>query len=153
MVKCNLRVLMIERYLKISQVAEDTGISRTTLTSLWYNRAKGIQFTTLETLCKYFEIAPDSLISIVPDQSKKGQGKMELLCNKCKDCINRDIPNGCDKCPAPMFSEVANEVLEEDKKKLEFIRKQESIAISFNRANKATRANLRKRNQSGIRYY
>ena len=46
MIACNLSVLLAERNLKISQVSKATGISRTTLTSLALNNAKGIQFDT-----------------------------------------------------------------------------------------------------------
>ena len=41
------------RLLKISQVARDTGISRTTLTNLYYRRSKAVSFDTLDKLCKY----------------------------------------------------------------------------------------------------
>ncbi len=40
------------RLLKISQVSRDTGISRTTLTNLYYRRSKAVSFDTLDKLCK-----------------------------------------------------------------------------------------------------
>jgi DNA-binding Xre family transcriptional regulator len=62
MIKCNLAVLLAERNIKITKVSKDTGISRTTLTSLTNNYAQGIQFDTLDTLCKYLSITPDKLL-------------------------------------------------------------------------------------------
>lgn len=61
MIVFNLNVLMAERGLKISEVSKRTGISRTTLTSLAYNRAKGIQLETLDNLCDFFDIDASEL--------------------------------------------------------------------------------------------
>lgn len=58
MLKCNLAVLLAERKLKISKVAADTGISRTTLTALSSNQSQGIQFDTLNTLCSHLRVTP-----------------------------------------------------------------------------------------------
>lgn len=66
MIHCNLSVLLAERRLKISRVAADTGISRTTLTALAYNNSMGIQMSTLNTLCIYLDIKPNQLFSFFP---------------------------------------------------------------------------------------
>lgn len=66
MVRCNLSILLAEQNLKITKVAEDTGISRTTLTSLSNNYSQGIQFDTINTLCSYLKVTPDKLISFIP---------------------------------------------------------------------------------------
>ena len=62
MIKCSLSILLAERNLKITKVSKETGISRTTLTALYYNTNQGIQFDTLNTLCKYLRITPSELI-------------------------------------------------------------------------------------------
>lgn len=66
MIRCNLAVLMAERNLKITKVSEDTGISRTTLTSLVSNNSQGVQFDTINTLCMYLKVTPEQFISYVP---------------------------------------------------------------------------------------
>lgn len=66
MIRCNLSILLAERNLKITKVSNDTGISRTTLTSLSSNKAQGIQFDTINTLCNYLKVSPELLISHVP---------------------------------------------------------------------------------------
>lgn len=63
MIKCNLAVLMAQRELKIAEISEDTGISRTTLTALYYNQGKGVQFETMDTLCDYLNVSPGQLFS------------------------------------------------------------------------------------------
>lgn len=45
---------LADRKLSISQMAKETGLSRPSLTNMYYGKAKGIQFDTVETLCKYF---------------------------------------------------------------------------------------------------
>lgn len=66
MIDCNLAVLLAERNLKITQVSKDTGISRTTLTSLSSDFSGGIKFDTLNTLCNYLRVTPDRFFSYIP---------------------------------------------------------------------------------------
>lgn len=66
MVKSNLAVLLAERGLKITKVSEETKISRTTLTALYYNHCSGVQFDTVNTLCKYLGITPGDLFTFAP---------------------------------------------------------------------------------------
>lgn len=55
MVVNRLAILMAEHLVKITEVSKATGISRTTLTNLYYKRTKGISFDVLNELCKYFK--------------------------------------------------------------------------------------------------
>lgn len=66
MIRCNLAILLAEMGLKITKLSKDTGISRTTLTSLANNYSQGIQLETLNTLCCYLKITPNDLLSFVP---------------------------------------------------------------------------------------
>lgn len=61
MIENRLRVIAAERYLKITKISDDTGISRTTLTAMSNNTAKGITYATINTLCKYLHITPNEL--------------------------------------------------------------------------------------------
>ena len=62
----NLSVLLAERRLTVTKVAQDTGLSRTTLTALTTRSAKGIQFDTLNRLCQYLKVTPDALFIYRP---------------------------------------------------------------------------------------
>ena len=66
MIRSNLSVILAENDLKITKVAHDTGISRTTLTALSQNDCKGVQFDTLNTLCTYLHIPVSRLIDFIP---------------------------------------------------------------------------------------
>lgn len=66
MIKSNLNVKLAENNLKISKVYNDTGISRSTLTTLATGEPKGIQLETINTLCKYLNITPGELFIYAP---------------------------------------------------------------------------------------
>lgn len=66
MIKSNLAVLMAERGLKIADVYNDTGISKTTLMALSENKGKGIQFETIDKLCNYLNISPQDFFVYSP---------------------------------------------------------------------------------------
>lgn len=66
MIACNLSVLLAEKNLKITTVSQETGISRTTLTSLANNYSGGIQFETLNSLCVYLNTTPEQLFIFSP---------------------------------------------------------------------------------------
>lgn len=70
MIKSNLAVLLAERGMRISKVAEQTGISRTTLTALSYNHCVGVQFDTINALCHCLGVSPGDLISFFPADFK-----------------------------------------------------------------------------------
>ena len=63
--RINFKKLIIERRLSITKVSKDTGISRTTLTGLYYRPGRGIQIKTLNTLCNYLNITPGELFTEV----------------------------------------------------------------------------------------
>lgn len=66
MIKTNFAVLMAERGLKIADVYEDTGISKTTLMALSENTGKGVQFDTVDKLCNYLGIELKDFFIYVP---------------------------------------------------------------------------------------
>ncbi|OMD08408.1 helix-turn-helix domain-containing protein [Paenibacillus odorifer] len=63
MIKCNLAEILARRGLKIRDVSEKTGISRTTLTALSYNQGKGVQFETFNKICSFLDITPGDLFT------------------------------------------------------------------------------------------
>lgn len=61
-----LKMLLSERELSITQVAKDTGLSRTTLTYMVQNNSKGIQLATLNQLCQYLHVRPEDFFEYYP---------------------------------------------------------------------------------------
>lgn len=56
-VKNNLAILMAKKNkFKLSEIARETGLNKNTIMALRNNKASGIQYDTLETLCDYFGV-------------------------------------------------------------------------------------------------
>lgn len=62
MILVKLSEILGRKKLKISNVITDTGVTRPTLTSLYYGNSRGINFDTLNSLCKYLGITPGELL-------------------------------------------------------------------------------------------
>lgn len=62
MIISNFAAILGKKKLKISKVIEETKISRPTLTALYYNTGKGINFDTLNSLCNYLQVDPADIL-------------------------------------------------------------------------------------------
>jgi putative transcriptional regulator len=69
MIRVHLSRLMGEKRLKIADLVRDTGLSRTTLTRLFYEDSERLDFDTLEKVCRYLEVEVGDLLEIVDDGS------------------------------------------------------------------------------------
>ena len=61
--KNNLRVILAKQRKKVSDVAKATGISKTTLTSLYYERTKNPETATLLKIADYLGVTIDELLN------------------------------------------------------------------------------------------
>ncbi len=64
MIKCNLSRLMGERKLRVADVARDAGVNRNLVTLLYYEKAKRIDFESLERLCRFFGVGVGEFLDI-----------------------------------------------------------------------------------------
>jgi putative transcriptional regulator len=62
LIKCHLSKLMGERKLNIADLARELGVHRNTITLLYYEKAKRIDFDVLDKLCKYFNCTISDLL-------------------------------------------------------------------------------------------
>jgi len=67
MIKLHLSRLMGERRLKIADVVRDTGISRTALTRLYYEKVERLDLETLELLCRYLDVDISDMLEMTDD--------------------------------------------------------------------------------------
>jgi putative transcriptional regulator len=61
--KNNLRVLLAKQRKKVSDVHEATGISKSTLTALYYERTKNPETETLLKIANYLGVSIDELLT------------------------------------------------------------------------------------------
>lgn len=66
MIRNRLSVLLAERGLKITKVANETNISRNTITAVSQNDIKMIQLETINELCNYLRITPCEFFEYSP---------------------------------------------------------------------------------------
>lgn len=66
MIICKLSEILGRKRLRVSDVIKATKISRPTLSNLYHNDSKGINFDTLNTLCEYLNISTDELLIYYP---------------------------------------------------------------------------------------
>jgi putative transcriptional regulator len=67
MLKNNLSKLMGEKKVKITELHRLTGLSRNTLTKLYYEKTDYISFKTIEKLCWALDCNTQELLEYIPD--------------------------------------------------------------------------------------
>lgn len=71
MIKSRLHNLMGENKIRsINQLSNDTGISRLTLTNIYNDAGKAIEYETMDKLCRFFNCAVGDLLEYVEKESK-----------------------------------------------------------------------------------
>lgn len=71
MIANKFSILLAERLIKISAVAKETGISRTTLTDLYYRRTKVVTLEVLDKLCRYLHCSVEDIFEFKEDNDRK----------------------------------------------------------------------------------
>ena len=67
MIRLRLDYLLLDRRLKLTQLAERAGLALNNLSILKTNKARAIRFTTLGAICKALDCAPGDPIEYVSD--------------------------------------------------------------------------------------
>ncbi len=70
-IKIHLGRLLGERKLRAAEVARQTGINKNTLSALYNEKVSGINFETLEKLCKFLECEVGDLLEYVPEEKSE----------------------------------------------------------------------------------
>ncbi|HUT47027.1 MAG TPA: helix-turn-helix transcriptional regulator [Sedimentisphaerales bacterium] len=67
MINVRLDYLLLDRRMKLKNIAESTGLAVNNLSILKTNKARAIRFSTLNELCKALNCTPGDLIEFIPD--------------------------------------------------------------------------------------
>lgn len=67
MLKNHLSKLMGEKRYTITEVSRKTGLTTSTISNLYNDKVKRLDFDTLEKLCKLFNCQPNDLFEYIPD--------------------------------------------------------------------------------------
>ena len=67
MIRCHLSTLLGARKLKMIDVFRATNISQSTLAAIYHERAKGIDYQTVEKLCRFLNVSVGELLTLEDD--------------------------------------------------------------------------------------
>jgi putative transcriptional regulator len=68
MINVRLDYVLLDRRMKLKELAEATGLAVNNLSILKTNKARAIRFSTLNQLCKALSCTPGDLIEYIPDE-------------------------------------------------------------------------------------
>ncbi len=71
MINIRLDYVLLDRRMKLKDLAEATGLAVNNLSILKTNKARAIRFSTLDSLCKALNCTPGDLIEYIPDEAEK----------------------------------------------------------------------------------
>jgi putative transcriptional regulator len=69
MIVINLDVVMAQRKIGLTELAEQVDITMANLSILKNNKAKAVRFSTLEAICKALNCQPGDILQYVEDKS------------------------------------------------------------------------------------
>jgi putative transcriptional regulator len=67
MINVRLDYVLLDQRMKLTELAEATGIALNNLSVLKTNKARAIRFSTLNSICKALNCTPGDLLEYVPD--------------------------------------------------------------------------------------
>ncbi|MBN2457434.1 MAG: helix-turn-helix transcriptional regulator [Sedimentisphaerales bacterium] len=73
MIRTRLDYVLLDRRMKLKDLAEATDLAVNNLSILKTNKARAIRFSTLNELCKALSCTPGDLIEFVPDIKEDAQ--------------------------------------------------------------------------------
>ncbi len=68
MINIRLDYVLLDKRMKLKDLAKATGLAVNNLSILKTNKARAIRFSTLNNLCKALSCSPGELIEYVPDE-------------------------------------------------------------------------------------
>ena len=66
-IEIKLDLVMVQRKVRLTDLADKVGISATNLSLLKTGKVKGIRFSTLEAICRELDCQPGDVLEYVPD--------------------------------------------------------------------------------------
>ncbi len=70
MINVRLDYVLLDRRMKLKDLAEATGLAVNNLSILKTNKARAIRFSTLNQLCEALNCTPGDLIEYIPDEDE-----------------------------------------------------------------------------------
>ncbi len=65
-IKVNLDLLLVQRKMSLTQLAEEVGITLSNLSLLKTGKVRGIRFNTLDAICRTLQCKPGDILEYEP---------------------------------------------------------------------------------------
>jgi putative transcriptional regulator len=66
-IKVNLDLLLVQRKMSLTQLADEVGITLSNMSLLKTGKVRGIRFKTLDAICRTLECQPGDILDYEPD--------------------------------------------------------------------------------------
>ena len=70
MINIRLDYVLLDKRMKLKDLAEATGLAVNNLSVLKTNKARAVRFSTLNSLCKTLNCTPGELLEYIPDENE-----------------------------------------------------------------------------------
>ena len=70
MINIRLDYVLLDKRMKLKDLAEATGLAVNNLSVLKTNKARAVRFSTLNSLCKALNCTPGELLEYIPDENE-----------------------------------------------------------------------------------
>ncbi|MHC4633009.1 MAG: helix-turn-helix domain-containing protein [Planctomycetota bacterium] len=70
MINVRLDYVLLDKRMKLKDLAQATGLAVNNLSILKTNKARAIRFSTLNSLCRALNCTPGDLIEYIPDEDE-----------------------------------------------------------------------------------
>jgi putative transcriptional regulator len=70
MINVRLDYVLLDKRMKLKDLAEATGLAVNNLSVLKTNKARAVRFSTLNSLCKALDCTPGELLEYIPDEDQ-----------------------------------------------------------------------------------
>ena len=70
MINVRLDYVLLDKRMKLKDLAEATGLALNNLSVLKTNKARAIRFSTLNSICKALNCSPGELLEYIPDEDE-----------------------------------------------------------------------------------
>ncbi|AVK99539.1 helix-turn-helix transcriptional regulator [Pediococcus inopinatus] len=70
-IQIELDVVMAQKKITLTQLANDIGITMANISILKTGKARAIRFSTLEKICEVLECQPGDILKFIPDQKTR----------------------------------------------------------------------------------
>lgn len=68
MIKNKLSEILGRKRINKAELSRLSGVSYSSVKSIYYNKTKGIEFETLDKLCNFLQCTPNDIFEFTPDE-------------------------------------------------------------------------------------